>query len=260
MGGWSIEAVAAIIRHTAETEILPRWRCLEKHQIREKGPGNLVTEADTEAERVLTARLSELLPGSVVVGEEAVAGDPTVLDVLTGTAPVWIVDPVDGTNNFAHHRPTFGVIVALVQDGRTLAGWIHDPLGNRTATAVAGQGAWMDGQRLHAAAGVPLEQMSGSVGNTRKAPMIPFVRAVTRAGCVADDYMNLATGRLHFAHYTRLAPWDHAAGVLLVQEAGGVVALMDGSPYRPLPGQSEMLIAADQDGWQRLRRCFDRPA
>lgn len=257
MAGWSVEAVTAIMRETADAEILPRWRRLEKHQIREKGPGNLVTEADMEAERVLTLRLTELLPGSLVVGEEAVAGDPAVLERLGGTAPVWIVDPVDGTNNFAHHRPTFGVIVALVQDGRTVAGWILDPLGNRIATVVAGQGAWLNGERLRIEAGVPLDQMCGSVGNIRKAPMAPFVRSVSRAGCVAHDYINLATGRLQFAHYTRLAPWDHAAGVLLVQEAGGVVALMDGTSYRPLPGQSNMLIAADQDGWQRLHHCFE---
>jgi fructose-1,6-bisphosphatase/inositol monophosphatase family enzyme len=256
MSGWSVEAVTAIIRETAETEILPRWRRLETHQIREKSPGNLVTEADVEAERVLTRRLTDLLPGSVVVGEEAVAADPGVLRMLEGAAPVWIVDPVDGTGNFARHSEVFGVIVALVQDGRTLAGWIHEPVANRTAWAVAGEGGWIDGGRVTVTAGVPLEQLTGSVRNTRKMPMASRVRALTRVGCVARDYLDLAAGRLNFAHYVSLAPWDHAAGVLLVQEAGGYAALMDGAPYRPIAGQSGMLIAASQDDWQRLRGLF----
>lgn len=255
MEGWGI--VAEIIRETTEAEILPRWRRLKKHQIHEKGPGNLVTEADWESERVLTRRLSELLPGSAVVGEEAVAVDPTILDRLKGEAPVWVVDPLDGTNNFAHHRPVFGVIVALVKNGRTLVGWIHDPLTNRTITAVRGQGAWMGSTRLTVATGVALNQMSGFFGNPRKAPMASLVRSVTRSGCVAHDYINLTTGQMHFAQYNRLAPWDHAAGVLMVQEAGGHVALMDGSPYDPRSDQSHMLIAVDQDSWHQLRRCFD---
>lgn len=256
MSGWSVEAVAAIIQETAAEEILPRWRRLEKHQIREKGPGNLVTEADIEAERVLSRRLVELLPGSTVVGEEAVAADPGVMRLLEGTAPVWVVDPVDGTGNFARHSEVFGVIVALVQNGRTLAGWIHEPVAHRTAWAVAGEGAWLNGSRLAMPVGVPLHQMDGSVRNTRKTPLASQVRSLNRASCVAHDYLNLASGRLHFAHYVSLAPWDHAAGVLLVHEAGGYVALMDGAPYRPIAGQSGLLIAPGPEDWQRLRGLF----
>lgn len=258
MTGWSIDRVSEIIRETAAEEILPRFRCLADHQIREKGPGNLVTEADVEAERVLTRRLTDLLPGSAVVGEEAAAGDPAIMDVLDGDGPVWIIDPVDGTNNFAHHRPTFGVIVALVEGGRTVAGWIHDPLGNRTATVTAGGGAWMEGQRLSVAAAAPLEEMNGSLGYRRNALLASRIRAMSRAGSVAHDYINLASGRLHFAHYIRLSPWDHAAGVLLVQEAGGYAALMDGSPYRPRPSPIGVLLAPDPDTWRRLRPYFDK--
>lgn len=254
---WDADQVTQIIREAAETEILPRWRTLGAHQIREKGPGNLVTEADVEAERVLTRRLTELLPGSLVVGEEAVAGDPDLLSVLDGDAWVWIIDPVDGTNNFAHHRPVFGVIVALVQKGRTVAGWIHHPLDNRTATVEAGQGAWMDGQRLRTASPVPLEEMAGSLGYRRNALLASRVRTVARAGCVAHDYTELASGRLHFAHYTRLSPWDHAAGVLLVEEAGGYVAMMDGSPYRPRQSGAGVLLAPDERSWRQLRTFFD---
>ena len=110
--------------------------------MREKGPGDLVTVADEESERQLTRRLMELVPNSAVIGEEAVAADQKVLDRIFDDVPVWIIDPVDGTSNFAAGKPAFGVIVAYARRGETLAGWIHDPLGKRTAVAMKGEGAW----------------------------------------------------------------------------------------------------------------------
>ncbi|MEW5727646.1 MAG: inositol monophosphatase family protein, partial [Pseudomonadota bacterium] len=135
------EAVSAIIREVAEAEILPRFKNLRASQIREKKPNQLVTEADEEAEKVLARRLTALLPGAVV-GEESVEHDPRLMDALGRPGPVWVIDPVDGTANFAHGRPRFAVAVALVVDGGTVAGWIHDPVPNRTIVAVKGQGCW----------------------------------------------------------------------------------------------------------------------
>ena len=104
--------VADLLRTAARAEILPRFRRLASADIREKGPGDLVTVADEESERQLTRRLMDLVPNSVVIGEEAVAADSKVLDRVFDDAPVWIVDPVDGTSNFAAGKPAFGVIVA----------------------------------------------------------------------------------------------------------------------------------------------------
>ncbi|MBF0372096.1 MAG: inositol monophosphatase [Alphaproteobacteria bacterium] len=246
--------VTSIVRSVAETEILPRFRALAAHQIREKGPGNLVTEADTEAELRLAERLTALLPGSAVVGEEAVADDPGVLDALTGDRPVWVLDPVDGTGNFARGRPLFAVIVALVRGGRTLQGWIHDPLSDITFHAIAGRGAWAGDRRLSIAAAPALGQMAGSLGWRRNRRIQERVRRVVRQGSVAHDYLCLAESSLHFALYRRLNPWDHAAGVLMHHEAGGHSALLDGQPYRPLPnGGTDLLLAPDRQSWQVLR-------
>lgn len=253
--------VAEIIREVAQAEILPRFRRLEPHQIREKKPGDLVTEADVEAERSLTRRLTAILPGSLVVGEEAVAHDPAVLDKLTDDAPVWIVDPVDGTANFAHHRPVFGVIVALAVARRTVAGWIHDPINDRTATVEAGEGAWIGERRLSVGAdGRALASMSGSLGY-RKIPQISqAVSRLVRNGSVAHDYMALAEGSLDFAFYRRLMPWDHAAGVLLHREAGGFSALLDGTPYRNQPSTAGLLVASGPASWQALRSLVGDPS
>src|SRR5437868_34109 len=120
--------VAEHIRETAQAEILPRFGLLRREDIREKRPGDFVTLADLEAERQLTQRLGGLLPGSVVLGEEAAAQDRSRFDLLAGDAPVWVIDPVDGTTNFARGKPGFAVIVALVQRAIVRAGWIYDPL------------------------------------------------------------------------------------------------------------------------------------
>ena len=145
------DAVAALLREVAASEVLPRFRNLAKADVRAKTSAqDLVTLADLEAERVLTARLPALLPGSVVVGEEAAYADPRVLERLDGETPVWVIDPVDGTANFSAGRPTFAMIVALVDRGQTVAGWILDPLHDRMALAERGAGAWLGDTRIQA--------------------------------------------------------------------------------------------------------------
>src|SRR6185437_14383172 len=103
--------IAGLIRETAAIEILPRFGTLASGDIREKGPGDLVTVADTAAEQRLTRLLEEAVPGSVTLGEEAAAADASCFDRLAGAAPVWIVDPIDGTGNFVRGQTAFAVIV-----------------------------------------------------------------------------------------------------------------------------------------------------
>ncbi len=120
-----IDEVGELIRQVAHDVVLPRFQHLAAGEVHEKAPGELVTVADQESERLLTTGLMRLLPGSVVVGEEAVAADPQVLRHLDDAGPVWLVDPVDGTANFAAGRDPFAVMVALQRDGETAAGRIR---------------------------------------------------------------------------------------------------------------------------------------
>ncbi len=244
--------VGSVIREVAQSVILPRFRRLAASEVREKRPGDLVTVADTEAERDLTRRLGDLLPGSLVVGEESVAADAAVLDRLADDGPVWIIDPVDGTANFAKGSELFAVIVALVVDGRTVQGWIHDPLADRTAIAAAGDGAWMSERRLKVSPEGPLATMAGSAGWRARALLTKAVARLVNQGSAAHDYLALVEGRMQFAHFRRLRPWDHAAGVLLHQEAGGYSALMDGQPYRPQPANGGMLLTPGRASWDAL--------
>ncbi|MGI8664571.1 MAG: inositol monophosphatase family protein, partial [Jatrophihabitans sp.] len=140
------------IARIAHQVVVPRFGHLSAGDIAQKAPGELVTVADRQAEQALAELLTEVLPGSVVVGEEAVAGDPAILAALAGPSPVWIVDPIDGTEAFVTGSPRFAMLVALASKGQLLASWTYAPLLGLTATATAGGGAWLNGQRLRVAA------------------------------------------------------------------------------------------------------------
>lgn len=257
-----MEAVAALLREVAATEILPRFRNLDASDIREKQPGDLVTVADEAAEKVMSARLRDLLPGSIVVGEEACAADPTLVRRLGhAEEPVWIIDPVDGTHNFAHGKPIFGLLLALSLGGQARCGWIYDPVGERMVMAQAGEGAWMAGERLTAKPAAPMAEMRGSLSTKFFPPeerqrldtLRPHFAGTYRLFCAAHDYLNLLTGVGQFALYNRIMPWDHAAGALAYAEAGGHVARFDGTPYRAADVEGGLLLAPDPESWARLR-------
>ncbi len=159
----NIDTVAGLSRAAAAEHILPFFEKLEAGQIEEKGPGDLVTIADLRTEQALTPVLKALIPGSTVVGEEATAKDKAVLDRLNGAGDVWLIDPVDGTANFAAGLPLFACMVAFVRNGEVLASWIFDPVKDIMAVAAAGSGAWSNGKRISVAPPALPEQMSGSL-------------------------------------------------------------------------------------------------
>lgn len=256
----SIAAVADILREVAAAEVLPRFRNLSDADIRAKSsPQDLVTRADLEAERVLGQRLPDLLPGSVMVGEEGVFADPGVLDRMSGDAPVWVVDPVDGTGNFARGDPTFALVVALVDRGQTVAGWILDPVGECLAAAEHGGGVTVNGRP--ACLGpepVCLGALQGCAYGRRGKALKGRVRRLHYPGSAAHAYLRLLDGRYHFAAFSRLMPWDHAAGVLMLAEAGGVGRLIDGTPYAPTRRDGELLLASTGETWTDLAAILTR--
>jgi len=254
------ESVANYIRDTARTLILPRFRALGSGDVREKKPGDPVTIADTEAEHALTHLLTDVIAGAAIVGEESVAEDPSRLGRLSGDAPVWIIDPVDGTSNFVRGNTGFAVIVALAQRGAVEAGWIYNPLGDAMISAVKGQGAWMDGKRLHVDAAVPPEQLTGSAYGRTKSGIRAGraladsgrIRGVHNQGCGGLEYMAIAQGIAQFSLHSRSLPWDHAAGMLIVAEAGGCGSFLDGAAYDVRVTDQPVLAAASPQAWRTI--------
>jgi fructose-1,6-bisphosphatase/inositol monophosphatase family enzyme len=258
-----IDRVTRLIEEAAAVEIMPRFRRLAAADVREKAPGDLVTVADEAVEARLAPQLMSLVPGSIVVGEEGAAADPALLHRLIGDQPVWIIDPVDGTSNFAEGKPAFAVMVALVRGRDTLASWIHDPVHGGTAVAAAGEGAWLGDRRLAVASapGAPGEMagvlLSGFFGSRELGRKVDArrsrVRALKSARCAGIEYVRLASGDMHFSLFTKLMPWDHAPGVLLHREAGGHAAYLEGGAYEPAAvKRSGLLLAPDPDSWRQL--------
>lgn len=254
-------AVAEIIRDVANTEILPRYQSLSDADIETKSSGEPVTIADEESERQLSARLAALLPGSLVIGEEAVERDPHLLDALQQDQPVWIIDPIDGTINFAAGRAPFVVIIALCHRGETVMGWIYEPLENRIAMTEKGSGAYIDGVEAKVSRAKPLADMEGYCAeNLIPSGMKPAIgklreacQSLTHPWCFGFEYLQLVAGQSDFSVIGRLYPWDHAAGVLLCEEAGGYVGMSDGRNYSPTINEGILMLAPDKMTWTRLR-------
>jgi fructose-1,6-bisphosphatase/inositol monophosphatase family enzyme len=256
-----LDRIAEILREVAAAEIMPRFNKLAKGDIKRKGDrGDFATTADLESERVLGARLQDQIPGSYVVGEEAAAKSPGILGLIAGEAPVWIVDPLDGTHNFANGIAHFCVIVAVTKAGETWAAWIHDPIADRTVMAERGGGTWEAGRRLRAAASVPIGEMRGAiyakVGRPGVSPNLDAARgkfaAIFNRRCAGCEYLSLARAESHFTLFSRLYPWDHAGGALIHAESGGYNACWDGTPYRPTRHAGGILLAPDAASWRAI--------
>jgi fructose-1,6-bisphosphatase/inositol monophosphatase family enzyme len=259
--------IAGILAEAGRAEIMPRFTRVRSLDVRQKSSAfDVVTEADEAAEQVITAALRRAFPGAVIIGEEAAAADPAILDAL-GTADLaFVVDPIDGTKNFVAGLPLFGAMVAATVRGEIVLGAIHDPVCGDTALALRDGGAWLagaDGTRtdLRVAAPVAVAKMDAIVGtnflpeplrsvviaNQPKLGMSSWLR------CSAHEYRLAASGHCHLLLYNKLMPWDHAAGWLLHREAGGYSAHFDSSPYKPVNRTGGLLCAPDEASWHAAR-------
>ncbi|MBI1261750.1 MAG: inositol monophosphatase [Rhizobiales bacterium] len=257
--------VADLMREVAALEIMPRFRALSSGDIEEKSRGDYVTIADKQAELWLAPRLEALVPGSVVIGEEAVAADPAILERIAADTAFWTVDPIDGTGNFVAGNETFGVMIGLVRAGVTTHGWIYLPVSDSLAVAEKGAGAtWHDAQitplRVKPAASDPAT-LSGAF-NTRFMPpewrsaVDSFAAQAARRisiTCSAWEYTALARGEIDCITYFRMMPWDHVPGTLILREAGGVVRdMLSGHNYEARVLKGPHLVARDEESWQRV--------
>jgi fructose-1,6-bisphosphatase/inositol monophosphatase family enzyme len=261
-----------LLRAAARTEIMPRFRNLPAGSIRTKsGPLDLVTDADEAAETMITHGLRRLFPGCLVIGEEATAKDPDLLNQLAGAELAFVVDPVDGTANFAAGLPLFGTMAAAIIRGDVVASVIHDPVMDTSSLALRGAGAWehdASGTRteLRVAPDVPVSQMTGAA-SWRYLPRalrdivlrnLPNVAQIWDFRCAAHEYRMLAAGHCHFLMFHRLMPWDHLPGWLLHREAGGHAAHFDGSPYRPGQIDGGLLCTPSEACAEALRQSLLR--
>lgn len=212
----------------------------QPHTISMKGATDLQTEADLASEAAILASLGEDSPDVPVLAEESSGGSPLSPD---GKGLLWIVDPLDGTTNFAHGFPHFAVSIALVEGGIPLIGVIYLPCTDELFCSWKGGGAWLNGEKIRVSeaefliealigTGFPYDTHTHLQEIVMQIETIlPKVRDLRRAGAAAIDLAYVACGRLDGFYERELKPWDTAAGWLLVEEAGGVTSDYLGKPY-----------------------------
>ncbi len=260
-------AVGEILRAAGKAEILPRFRALDARAIRHKSSQlDLVTDADEAAELHIAEALHAAFPRALVAGEESVCREPNLLDHVSDAPLAFVVDPIDGTKNFASGLPLFGVMAAVLAHGEVVAAVIHDPIVDDCALAVRGEGAWLERadrrpHRLQVGQAQDVSAMTGIVSwlfmteplRSTVTRNLPRVAAGVDYRTAAHEYRLLASGDYHFALFGKLAPWDHLPGLLLHREAGGFAACLDGEPYTLGTRAQGLLCAPDEASWRALR-------
>jgi fructose-1,6-bisphosphatase/inositol monophosphatase family enzyme len=257
------QSVEALMRQVALDVVIPRYQNLAAHEIEEKSADDYVTIADKESETALSEGLARILPEAGMIGEEAAAADPAILD-RAGHGLNWIIDPIDGTGNFAAGRPPFGIMIALVDGGVTQAGWILDPLTGRFCMASLGGVAFIDSEPVRAkesGGAMPIAALSAHWMTPEQRTDIQvrsndIFTVVDIPRCAAEQYPRLVLGQNDISLFVRTLPWDHAPGALFLNEAGGRVCRNDGNDYRIGDNQRGLLGAASPRIWDIAARIL----
>lgn len=233
------QAYRIAVEAALEAGRILRWHFQRGLEIRYKGEIDLVTEADLASEQAVLARIQSAFPEHRVLAEESGETD-------RDSPWLWVVDPLDGTTNFAHGFPVFAVSIALLHEGQREMAVVYDVMRDELFTARRGEGAFLNGRpirvtrtpRLEAAllvTGFPYDRQESPLDNTREfIALLKRCHGVLRVGSAALDLASVAAGRLDGYWEFQLSPWDLAAGALLVEEAGGCVTTPRGDPLPPL--------------------------
>ena len=259
-----------LVRRAARAEIMPRFRSLDAGDIdTKKDQNDLVTAADTAAEAMITRGLQMAFPHALVIGEEAISAKPDLMDGVGEAELSFIIDPVDGTFNFAHGMPLFGTMVAVCRCGQPVFGLIYDPVGDDVIMADNTSPAFwqtVKGRQkpVHTAAPKPLGELYGYM-HIRLMPQadraLTFAKLnevgnVSSLRCSAHEYRLLATGGADFVLTGNLNAWDHAAGALICAQAGGKTAMLDGSVYDATTSSGYLLCASSDQVWDTVAAHF----
>jgi fructose-1,6-bisphosphatase/inositol monophosphatase family enzyme len=263
-----IDRVNALVHNVVTSVVMPSFRSLKPEDIRAKDtpgdPDDLVTIVDQAAERYLIDALRDIVPGAAFIGEEAVCEDPSLLAALSAPAPAWLIDPIDGTKNFARGNANFGVMLALVEAGRTRASWMAIPAAPPSGYTVVAErdcGTRIDGMHVESRRDVPAVPR-GSI-HTRMMPsdtardvmqnLSGAYEPYPSTGSAATEYSAIIRGEKDFVIYYRLLPWDHAPGALAVTEAGGAAIHLSGDAYAPLSPNQVTIFAATPELAESIR-------
>lgn len=265
--------VASLLRETVERILLPRFGNLGSQDIHRKGDDSLVTEADLAAERFLSVELSALVSGSRVLGEESIANDSSRLETFIreqDSSPYWLIDPLDGTRNFVKGSEVFCSMLALVLGNEVRASWLYAHKERSIFHAIEGVGAFVDNRPIPPIESVGVASSCGGAVRDKPRGRISWTRKplsydeeqlerLSSVRCAGQDFVDLAYGRIDFAYYNRLWPWDHAPGGFLLKTLGGYLGDFDtGRAYLPYEHAGPILATRESLRWQDLQKILGK--
>lgn len=241
------EEILELMQRVAAQVITPRFRALADSQIKEKRPGDLVTIADHEAEVLITEALLQAHPDAVVLGEEAHASDPSLMERFRAADHAFTVDPVDGTKNFVNGSPDHAVMLSEVREGSTQRAWIWQPEHQVAWTAELGHGVRRNGTSVTRPPAAEPPVGATSIWSRRGREPVGLPALIGSWICCGVDYPHLIEADCDYLVYGHTNPWDHLPGSLLLSEVGGASAHRDGTSYHSRSVGSGLIAAADPE-------------
>ncbi|APG63711.1 hypothetical protein LPB140_08140 [Sphingorhabdus lutea] len=253
-----------LLQYVGAHIIMPHFRKLSGADIMDKGQGELVTIADQLAEQYLSQKLSLSFPDHQIYGEESAHQNGLTPQMLS-QGKWWVIDPIDGTYNFTKGRSPFAIMLAQIQNGKAIFSAIYDPVTSRFCTAFLGQGAYINGAKIVHNPAPPHDKLNAAISmmfmsheqaKWAKRHLSPKLHYIPIPRCAGEQYPLVIIGNHDVAFFERVLPWDHIAGALFVNEAGGYVAHLDGSIYHPFTQKNGLLAATSKQVWEKAAQIF----
>ena len=239
------------ILYTISNEvILPKFKKLRDNDIKFKQNGSLVTSVDIEVEDRLNKDLLKLIPNSLFVGEESYTENNKITRKYQENNFCWTVDPIDGTRNFAKGKEKFAIMIALTFKEKIIQSWIYRPLTEELAYARLGDGAFINDMKIINKNDCSMKDAVGSIStkywNKNISKKINNIKSqftnINSYGCIGLEYVDTIKGLRNFIILSKLLPWDHLPGILLIKESGGYIRHFDKSLYSHISNNENLVV------------------
>ena len=234
--------------------ILPKFCNLKESDIKRKSNNDLVTSVDIEVEKQLQINLKKLIPSSYFIGEELFENNNSILDYYHEKNYCWTVDPIDGTTNYSKGKQKFAIMIGLSFKDKILQSWIYKPLEEHMCYAINGEGSFINDIKIKSNFKKNLNKSKGSISKKYWSDyyirimhnIINKFENVSSYGCIGFEYVDIANGNRDFAIISKLSPWDHLPGILLLREAGGIDTYFDNGQYNFLSNKKNLIVSGNK--------------
>ena len=260
-----VDEICRLIKKVSTEEILKRFRNLKETEVHYNEPGEFVTAADIASEKALISGLHELYPNALITGEEDISENPQRLNELLRADYGFLIDPIDGTNNFIKGNERFAVMIVALKHGSVDTSWIYLPASDIMAYATKGQGAYLNDKKITLSnKKSDLSELIGAAHINRMPKEIrdhakeklELIKENRPGFCAGYDYVSLLRGKKDFSVYYRTLIWDHLPGSLIYKEAGGYALGLDEKSYTPKNEGTGLLCAANEEMWHKIKNTL----